>query len=1130
MKSRSSYIARLAATALLISCTTMPTTSQNHAALNPPVPLEQVPASSRATAEKQPSRQRSLPREPLIQSATATINSQGGQDRISLKVLINIPPTFGVQRLERERIQRLRAWVKGPGITNSNQNTIFNLNGYIETNPDSGQTTSLDIHEVPRGRFRVVTVQGYDQQQAEDYLEVPGATLKAVYDTPQYGPQVNTIRLSFTWRSTAEAEIIESLLEERLNNPGVTALLENLDREALNELLDDVIYGSGDPETAAYVNHPDRLNPDAIAEDIIEGNGQIPSYQPGDALPEDWLEPMADVDLVVRTPQGEPFTNGGINIQITDPASVPVTIEYGDTANLPDIVPGPWEAIVSLSGPLGSVSTRATVTVNENGEVELVTGTDQNPIILPPIITAISSNSAPSGTEITLTGDGFDDEDANNIVKFGDLTATVVSASATEIVVIVPGPLNGNVPITVTIKDDNQQEHTSNEAPFGIDRAITSLSVPGANPGEEVTLNISGYTPDSEKRDVVTFTGGIPAEVLDVTETSITVKVPEGASNGPITVMPHDGSTPLVSPNFLISPPPQITSFTPTSGLGDEVTISGAHLDDVQEVKIGDVVVPPENITQVDENTIKIIVPDNAVSGPITVKTENGQDTTETDLEIVLSVVSISSSAGSAGDLLKIVVDGFDPSELPTTVTFSGGATAEIIDTGPDFIIVKVPDAAQTGKITLVPQGHDPLQTPVYTIFTDEFKNLINFVGNKTAVPAAAQSRVVNNFTVTWQPHGINVDNNHKIYIADLRGRIFKFEQNGQLATDWPSGVIGSSNTELGSQTSCSGVSFADARFNNPEDVANDDLGNIYVTDTNNHAIRKIATDGKVYTLAKIPGPEGIEVYTKKDASGQVIARKLYVTSNDPPNPAAGANYSYAAEIDLLNGAACGELNFSQSMTANVRIIAGGASSSGAASSTVSPASSAQFQHVEGLGVDGKGRIYISDVGSNQIRRIDLENNEVTVYFNITNSALGVTGYYPGYGTRYPITLSLHEIRVDPYGNVFLPTYSLWYDTQNPLNIPTPQMLYYYEGGGTSLYKIVPGNNDGPATVERIVGNNTWGLSDGVPLTEAQFQSPRGVDFAPDGTLYVADTNWGVRKIERYYPIDYLNPILVDEP
>lgn len=65
-------------------------------------------------------------------------------------------------------------------------------------------------------------------------------------------------------------------------------------------------------------------------------------------------------------------------------------------------------------------------------------------------IETISNTSAPVNSTITITGTKFDLTPANNVVKFGNVQATVVSATSTQLVVLVPaGAANG--PITVTV-------------------------------------------------------------------------------------------------------------------------------------------------------------------------------------------------------------------------------------------------------------------------------------------------------------------------------------------------------------------------------------------------------------------------------------------------------------------------------------------------------------------------------------------------------------------------------------------------------------------------------------------------------------------------------------------------------
>jgi uncharacterized delta-60 repeat protein len=66
-----------------------------------------------------------------------------------------------------------------------------------------------------------------------------------------------------------------------------------------------------------------------------------------------------------------------------------------------------------------------------------------------PVITSIAPTSGPVGTTVTITGTGFDPVPANNIVYFGAVKATVVSATPTTITVQAPaGSTYG--PITVT--------------------------------------------------------------------------------------------------------------------------------------------------------------------------------------------------------------------------------------------------------------------------------------------------------------------------------------------------------------------------------------------------------------------------------------------------------------------------------------------------------------------------------------------------------------------------------------------------------------------------------------------------------------------------------------------------------
>ncbi len=89
-------------------------------------------------------------------------------------------------------------------------------------------------------------------------------------------------------------------------------------------------------------------------------------------------------------------------------------------------------------------------------------------------------------------------------------------------------------------------------------------------------------------------------------------------------------------------------------------------------------------------------------------------------------------------------------------------------------------------------------------------------------------------------PEGIAVDASGALFIADtLNQRIRKIDTGGNVTTIAGNGTAGFVN---GNGTS--------AQFKSPGAVAVASDGTLYVSDTGNHSIRKIATDGTVTTLA----------------------------------------------------------------------------------------------------------------------------------------------------------------------------------------------------------------------------------------------------------------------------------------
>ena len=88
-------------------------------------------------------------------------------------------------------------------------------------------------------------------------------------------------------------------------------------------------------------------------------------------------------------------------------------------------------------------------------------------------------------------------------------------------------------------------------------------------------------------------------------------------------------------------------------------------------------------------------------------------------------------------------------------------------------------------------------------------------------------------------PMNFAVDANGTLYIAD--------EENGLIRTVTPDGMI---NTAAGTiQYSGDGGPACEAQFNQPQYVTFDSAGNLYISDTYNHRVRKMDSGGNMNTV-----------------------------------------------------------------------------------------------------------------------------------------------------------------------------------------------------------------------------------------------------------------------------------------
>lgn len=229
------------------------------------------------------------------------------------------------------------------------------------------------------------------------------------------------------------------------------------------------------------------------------------------------------------------------------------------------------------------------------------------------------------------------------------------------------------------------------------------------------------------------------------------------------------------------------------------------------------------------------------------------------------------------------------------------------------------------------------------------------------------------------RPAGLVIDASGNIYVADDHNNVIrKITPQGEVSTF---AGEGSSDSTNGPRETAS--------FFQPRGVAVDALGNVYVADTRNHKIRKIATDGMVSTLAggvqgdadgtggdaSFSSPEGIAV----DAAGNVIV------------------------ADRVN-------NKIKKITQSGVVTTMAGSTGGFADG---PLASALFNRPTGLTIDAPGNIYVGDAGNNRIRKITPQGIVSTL------AGSGLFGDVDNTGTAARFASPGH-VAVDALGNVYV--------------------------------------------------------------------------------------------------------------
>ena len=293
-------------------------------------------------------------------------------------------------------------------------------------------------------------------------------------------------------------------------------------------------------------------------------------------------------------------------------------------------------------------------------------------------------------------------------------------------------------------------------------------------------------------------------------------------------------------------------------------------------------------------------------------------------------------------------------------------------------------------------------------------------------------------------PSGAAIDGSGNVYIADTF--------NSTIRKIAPDGVVSTIAGIAGQSGSVDGQG-ATARFSHPSGVALDSGGTVFVADSNNHTIRRITTAGAVTTLAGSPGKYGSADGTGEDA-------RFWSPSG--------------IAVDQS-----GNLFVADTENSTIRKVTPEGVVSTWAGSTQQPGdadgtgATARFRYPRGLAVDTAGTVYVADVDNHTIRKITQDGSVTTL--------AGIAGQYgssdgAGADARFN---NPYGVALDNSGHILVADY----------------------GNGT-VRQVTAGGV--VTTIAGRVGQS--GSADGVG-SSATFCGLSGLAADGSGKLYVADSN-----------------------
>jgi hypothetical protein len=302
---------------------------------------------------------------------------------------------------------------------------------------------------------------------------------------------------------------------------------------------------------------------------------------------------------------------------------------------------------------------------------------------------------------------------------------------------------------------------------------------------------------------------------------------------------------------------------------------------------------------------------------------------------------------------------------------------------------------------------------------------------------------------------GVAIDSSGNIYVAD--------SGNYTIRKISPAGTVSTLAGVAGTRGEVDGTGSA-ARLYDPQNLAVDRAGNIYVADGNGDAIRMVTPEGVVTTIAGSPLNAGAA-----DGTGGAAS------FNDPTGISVdGLGNVYVADFgnNTIRKIAPGAI---------VTTIAGSPGVTGSADGTGSAAS---FNGPAGVGVDSSGNVYVADSTNSTIRRVS-----PTAFVTTIAGQAGDADSIDGLATNSRL------------------------NTPGDVSIDNSGVVYVADSRNSTIRRIIPGLDEAPTFVAQPASQTvnvgsaavlSFGLSGTAPFSFQWYLNGSPVSGATSPLYYIA--------------------------